>query len=277
MKYFSIVSLLLLCIVGVYSYTIPSILKPFHDQRALKIISGIANFDAETVQKIAIASEESGATHLDIACDPTLVKIAKENAPNVPIMVSSVFPEKFVDCVEAGADMLEIGNFDACYEEGMEFNSLDVLDLVKRTQQLCPRVPLSVTIPHKLGLEEQIALAHSLEQLDVDIIQTEGSTSVENLSPGLMGIFEKATPTLASSYAISQSVKIPVMCSSGINTHTAKLAMASGAGGIGVGSAINKLSKTEDMKKIIADLAEIVGVPKRHVIPSTVRCNDFAA
>ena len=65
---------------------------------------------------------------------------------------------------------------------------------------------------------------------------------MENLSPGLMGIFEKATPTLASSYAISRSVKIPVMCSSDINTHTAKLAMASGASGIGVEVSLDKAS-----------------------------------
>jgi hypothetical protein len=273
MKSISFISILFLSIAGVYSYTIPSILKPFHEQRALKIISGIANFDSESVEKISIASEASGATHLDIACDPTLVRIAKQNAPSVGLMVSSVVPERFVDCVEAGADMLEIGNFDACYEEGLEFNSLDVIDLVTRTQELCPNVPLSVTIPHKLSLEEQIGLAQSLEELNVDIIQTEGSTSVENLSPGLMGIFEKATPTLASSYAISRSVKIPVMCSSGINTHTAKLAMASGASGIGVGSAINKLSKTEEMKQKISELAEIVGVPKRNVIPS--KTQDF--
>jgi hypothetical protein len=93
---------------------------------------------------------------------------------------------------------------------------------------------------------------------------------------GLQGLIEKAAPTLAATAgarrpsscrrryliascetpcgvsileltydsvpAISKAVRIPTMAASGISYLTAPLALASGAAGVGVGSAINKLN-----------------------------------
>jgi len=42
--------------------------------------------------------------------------------------------------------------------------------------------------------------------------------------------------------AISRAVSIPVMAASGISAVTAPLALAAGAAGVGVGSAVNKLN-----------------------------------
>lgn len=97
------------------------------------------------------------------------------------MVVSAIDPEAFGPCVAAGADMLELGNFDAFYEAGLRLTSLDILDMTTRTKQLHPGLPLSVTVPHWLKMEEQAQLADSLQALGVDVIQTEGSPSVVNL------------------------------------------------------------------------------------------------
>lgn len=97
------------------------------------------------------------------------------------MVVSAVDPAAFGPCVAAGADMLELGNFDAFYAAGLRLTSLDILDMTQRTQALHPSLPLSVTVPHWLQMEEQAQLAHSLQGLGVDVIQTEGSPSVTNL------------------------------------------------------------------------------------------------
>jgi thiamine monophosphate synthase len=47
---------------------------------------------------------------------------------------------------------------------------------------------------------------------------------------------------LAATAAISQAVNIPTMAASGISSVTAPLAIAAGASGVGVGSAVNKLN-----------------------------------
>lgn len=59
---------------------------------------------------------------------------------------------------------------------------------------------------------------------------------------GLQGLIEKAAPTLAATAAISNAVRIPTMAASGISSLTAPLALAAGAAGVGVGSAVNKLN-----------------------------------
>jgi hypothetical protein len=51
---------------------------------------------------------------VDIACEASLVRVAKAAAgASFPVMVSSIVPEDFGAAIEAGADMLELGNFDS--------------------------------------------------------------------------------------------------------------------------------------------------------------------
>ena len=83
-------------------------------------------------------------------------------------------PNKFVSAVEAGADMIEIGNYDAFYEEGIIFQMEDIIEMTKKTRALLPNIVLSVTVPHTLKLHEQVSLAKSLQECGADIIQTEG-------------------------------------------------------------------------------------------------------
>ncbi|KAE9462023.1 hypothetical protein C3L33_06084, partial [Rhododendron williamsianum] len=181
--------------------------------------------------------KQGGATHVDIACDPELVKLATSltSLPVNPLIetsicVSSVTPAAFPAAVEAGAVMVEIGNYDSFYEMGVLFSP------------------------------EQIKLAEQLEQEGVDIIQTEGGKCSNATNAGVLGLIEKATPTLASAYSISRAVKIPVMCSSGLSAVTAPMAITAGAAGVGVGSAINKLNDVVAMIAEVRSIADSLGI-----------------
>ncbi|MEY3299028.1 MAG: hypothetical protein RLZZ597_2288 [Cyanobacteriota bacterium] len=224
-------------------------------QTALKIISGLTNFNAAHVVDIVKAADQGGATFVDIAADAELVRLAKV-ATTLPICVSAVEPEAFLAPVAAGADLIEIGNFDAFYAQGRRFEAPEVLDLTRRTRALLPEITLSVTVPHILALDEQVALAEALVAAGADIIQTEGGTSSQPIHPGTLGLIEKAAPTLAAAYEISRAVSVPVLCASGLSDVTAPMAIAAGAAGVGVGSAVNKLDNPLAMVAVVRKLAE---------------------
>lgn len=237
-------------------------LKGFHERRALKIISGLQNFDRENVSSVVTAADKGGATHVDIACDPELVRLAIA-LTSLPVCVSSVDPAAFVAAVEAGALMVEIGNYDSFYETGMVFSPDQILNLTKETRRILPSVPLSVTVPHTLGLPDQVKLAELLEQEGADVIQTEGGKCSNPSVSGVLGLIEKAAPTLASAYSISRAVKIPVMCSSGLSAVTAPMAITAGAAGVGVGSAINKLNDVVAMIAEVKNIADSLKLPSQ--------------
>ncbi len=223
--------------------------------QALKVISGLTNFDKDRVAATVKAATLGGATFLDIAADPSLVEMAR-SLTNLPICVSAIEPAKFVPAVEAGADLIEIGNYEAFYAQGMRFEAEEVLQLTQETRQLLPNITLSVTVPHLLELDRQVQLATELVTAGADIIQTEGAVIAKPTHPGTLGLIEKAAPTIAAAYEISRAVNIPVLCASGISNVTAPLAIAAGAAGVGVGSAINKLNDEVAMIAAVRSLVE---------------------
>ncbi|OMO66580.1 hypothetical protein CCACVL1_21074 [Corchorus capsularis] len=237
------------------STTKEAVLKDFHERRALKIISGLQNFDRDNVASVVTAADKGGATHVDIACDPELVKLAI-SLTSLPVCVSSVDPAAFSAAVEAGALMVEIGNYDSFYDSGVVFSPEQILKLTKETRNLLPSVTLSVTVPHTLSLPDQVKLAELLEREGADIIQTEGGKCSTPSKSGVLGLIEKATPTLAAAYSISRAVRIPVMCASGLSAVTAPMAITAGAAGVGVGSAVNKLNDVIAMVAEVRSIAE---------------------
>jgi Protein of unknown function (DUF561) len=226
---------------------------------ALKIISGLNNFDRDRVAAVVRAADRGGATFVDIAADPDLVRMAKQ-LTNLPICVSAVDPNLFVTAVNAGADLIEIGNFDSFYAQGRRFEAEEVLALTQATRALLPTIALSVTVPHILPLDQQVHLAEALVQAGADIIQTEGGTSSKPTHSGVLGLMEKAAPTLAAAYEISRAVTVPVLCASGLSSVTAPLAIAAGASGVGVGSAVNKLDNEVAMIAVVRSLVEALAV-----------------
>ena len=95
---------------------------------------------------------------LDIACKPELVESAIEIS-SLPVCVSSVDPKLFINSVKAGASLIEIGNYDSFYEQGIIFSEEKVLNLTKETKDILPNVPLSVTVPHTIPIDKQVDLA----------------------------------------------------------------------------------------------------------------------
>lgn len=227
----------------------------FAQGQALKIISGLTQFDRDRVAAIVRAADQGGATFLDIAADAELVTLAK-SLTDLPICVSAVEVEAFIAPVAAGADLIEIGNFDAFYAQGIRFEAAEVLALTQRTREQLPEITLSVTVPHILTLDKQVQLAEDLVAAGADIIQTEGGTSSLPTHSGTLGLIEKAAPTLAAAREISRAVSVPVLCASGLSDVTAPMAIAAGAAGIGVGSAVNKLDSEIAMVAAVRSLAE---------------------
>ncbi|MBD2328506.1 DUF561 domain-containing protein [Alkalinema sp. FACHB-956] len=240
---------------------LPTLQSAFEQKRALKVISGLQNFDRANVAAVVKAAELGGATFVDIAADADLIRMVKE-LTHLPVCVSAVEPEQFVMAVAAGADLIEIGNFDSFYAQGRVFGAAEVLALTQQTRALLPDVTLSVTVPHVLALDEQVALAEALVEAGADIIQTEGGTSAAPQSAGVLGLIEKAAPTLAAAYEISNAVNVPVLCASGISSVTAPMAVAAGAAGVGVGSAINQLNSEIAMVAAVRSLVEALDAAK---------------
>ena len=251
---------------------LPAALRRSLEQRsALKVIAGLMNFDADSVARVARAAGMGGADLIDVACDPALVKLAVEASGGVPVCVSSVEPEQFPAAVAAGAVMVEIGNFDAFYPEGRIFGAEEVLTLTRQTRALLPEVVLSVTVPHVLPMDQQQQLAVDLVAAGADLIQTEGGTSAKPFSPGSLGLIEKAAPTLAAAHSISAALQqagesVPVFCASGLSAVTLPMAIAAGATGVGVGSAVNRLDDELAMVAVVRGLREALG----HAVVSRV-------
>ena len=244
---------------------LPSSLRLRLEQRAaLKVIAGLMNFDAASVARVARAAGHGGADLIDVACDPELVALAIRESGGVPVCVSAVDPELFPAAVAAGAQMVEIGNFDAFYPQGRIFDAAEVLALTRQTRALLPDVVLSVTVPHVLPMDEQQQLAVDLVDAGADLIQTEGGTSAKPFSAGSLGLVEKAAPTLAAAHSISSALQqagavAPVLCASGLSSVTLPMAIAAGASGVGVGSAVNRLSDELAMVAVVRGLREALG------------------
>ncbi|CAM9858065.1 unnamed protein product [Ectocarpus sp. 12 AP-2014] len=166
--------------------------------------------------------------------------------------------------------MVELGNFDCFYDQGLTFSAEDVLEMTRKTRALLPTTPLSVTVPHTLDLDDQVDLAVELEGLGVDVIQTEGKFSLDPSKGGIQGAIERAAPTLAAAHAISKAVSIPVMAASGLSDVTAPMALAAGARGVGVGSAVNKLNSEIGMVAVVRAIASSMGLPKPSAVEAPV-------
>ena len=234
--------------------------KELTKKSLLKVISGLNNFDMQSVKLVAKAASLGGADMIDLACEPKLVEEVKKIS-SLPICVSAVDPKLFIDSVKAGAVLLEIGNFDSFYEKGIIFSAEQIIQLTKETKDLLPNSPLSVTVPHTISLDKQVELAMKLVAEGADFIQTEGGKSSKPYSPGVQGHFEKAIPTLAATFSIRQefaknNINTPIMSASGLSPITCPLAISSGASAVGVGSVVNKLDNLIAMVAAVRALKE---------------------
>ncbi len=245
---------------------IDSFKQALSEKRAVKIISGIDNFDVNRVKNVVIAAEQAGASAVDICADREIISMVR-NMTDMPIFVSSIKPQELADAVALGADAIELGNFDALYKNGMSFNAEQVLNLVRETLNPINKedVFFCVTIPGSIEISDQISMARKLEEWGIDLIQTEGHFSENNMSTGVKGLLDRAELTLANTIELSRNVEIPIMTATGINPTTASLAFASGASAIGCGSCVNKLDSEISMIAVAKSLVEIANRNVHHV------------
>lgn len=227
-------------------------------KRFVKVIAGIDNFDADRVRNIVLAAEKGGANAVDVSAREDIIRMVKETT-TIPVFVSSIIPEELAMAVEAGADALEIGNFDALYKNGMRITAEKVLQITEKTMELAGKnIFLSVTVPGHLEINEQIELAQKLEEMGVDLIQTEGAATVETQEVGTKGLIQKAHVSIANTIELVRNINIPVMTASGITSTTAPMAFASGASAIGIGSCVNKLNSTLEMTAAVMSVVSAV-------------------
>ena len=224
----------------------------------VKIIAGIDNYDAQNVLKVINAAQAGKADAVDVAAREDIIKLAKENS-ELFVFVSSTEPEKLLMAKENGADALEVGNFDAFYKNGLRITAEEVLKITEQTIELVGNdIFLCVTVPGHIDVAEQISLAQKLEEMGVDMIQTEGAATVEASHKGARGLMEKASVSLANTVELCKNVSIPVMTASGITSMTAAMAFAAGASAVGVGSCVNKLDSELAMLATVRTIVETV-------------------
>ena len=228
------------------------------EKRAVKIIAGIDNFDIENIKKVVSSAQQAGASAVDICANEDIIKEVR-SMTDLPIFVSSVVPSELAKAVELGADAIELGNFDVLYKKGQSFSASAVLSLVRETKSLLDGrdVFFSVTVPGEISITEQIELAHKLEDMGIDLIQTEGHYSSEVELTGARALMDRAQLTISNTVELSRNVETPIMSATGINPTTAPFAFAAGASAIGCGSCVNKLSSDISMVATISSLVEI--------------------
>lgn len=228
-----------------------------NEKRAVKVIAGIDNFDVENVRNVVLAANQAGASAIDLCANEEILNMARE-LTELPLFVSSINPEELAQAVENGADAIELGNFDALYRKGLKIDAEQILELTQKTLSLIDsKVFFSVTVPGHISVAEQIDLARKLEELGVDLIQTEGSAIANVQSEGARGLLETVQVSIANTIELVRNVEIPVMTASGITPTTAALAFAAGASAIGIGSCINKLNSSIAMVAVTRSLVEI--------------------
>lgn len=215
--------------------------KLLDNHQLLKIISGIDNFNFDKAQSVVRAASIAKANAVDLSVNKKIVTWTKENYDNLIIFVSSLNPKKLVQSIEWGADVLELGNFDALYKEGKTVNKDQVIKWTRELRNLSGNHKLCVTVPGKLEIEEQINLATQLQAAGADIIQ------VENLVGGDNNPFTNVK-------AIIEVVEIPVILSGKLNANSLKYAQLTKANGYGVGKAVNSLSTLDDMVDMVKQL-----------------------
>lgn len=241
----------------------------FQAKKAIKVITGIHRTNISQIISIIKAAELSGGTYIDLVANPKIVTITK-SVSSLPICVSSIDPIELYNCAVAGADLIEIGNFDFCYKKGIYLTARQILQLTQELKCLINKIDLCVTIPYYLSIGEQVKLAQDLEFLGVNIIQTESifiKNKLQLLNCNRSNTFFSAYPSylsLLSTYFISTYVDIPIITSSSINTLTSSIALLFGASGIGVGSIIRNQNDLLQMSKYLKLLRHSVNLIADH-------------
>lgn len=241
--------------------------QKFQKRKAIKIITGLNNFEVTSIIKKVKAAEIGGATYVDIAANTDIVKIVK-SITKLPICVSSIDPLELYKCYLAGADIVEIGNFDIFYKKKIYFSFKQIINIAKEVIFLLGTENICITIPHTLLLDEQIQLGLELKEIGISLLQTEGiSTSNKHYPNDSSKIFKsinKASSALSSSYAMSNNLDLSIIASSGINSLSAAIAVYYGASAVGIGSSINSSLFIHQQAQYVNEIVQSISCQKEY-------------
>lgn len=217
----------------------------FQSKKCIKLISGLSNLKICEIINIVKAAELSKEKkiYLDIVANPKIVSLIR-SITDLPICISSINPLELYNCVLAGADLVEIGNFDCFYnnKENINFSLSKIIYLAEEVRNLIKDKDICVTIPYYLNLYDQVNLSKQLENIGINILQTEGFYSDSKMLSDnlLLDSINNSIAPLSSTYAISSVVDIPIITSSKVDHISSSFSILCGASAIGLGSNIFK-------------------------------------
>nr|YP_010904227.1 hypothetical protein REQ04_pgp149 [Catenella fusiformis]WCH57478.1 hypothetical protein [Catenella fusiformis] len=250
-----------------YEYVVYTSKKKFLKGRVVKVITGLSNFNVNDVINKVKAAEIAGADYVDIAADPNLVSLMK-SLTSIPICVSSINPRDLYKCVLAGADIVEIGNFDIFYSKKIYFSSKQIIKIAQEVRNLLSDTYICVTIPNNLLLKQQVKLAVSLQDIGINCVQTEGLSTknciVNREKNFISNTIYKSSATLSSTYSVANSINIPLITASGISAMSAPIAISYGASGVGIGSVLNSLQSVYGMSNYIKEIIASISYFNNH-------------
>ncbi|MEB3245199.1 MAG: DUF561 domain-containing protein [Vampirovibrionales bacterium] len=235
------------------------------ERQLLKGIAGIAETRWPVIETVIEAANQAGQPMaIDITAEPAIVKSARART-HLPLFASAVTAEALVQAALAGADALELGNYDALYEAGEFIDAVDVLtasrELLFQLKRLglYGRVLTCVTIPGHLALDSQVNLALALEAMGVDMLQSEGAVRQLTADADMpkaapLTATEKVASSLRAVRTLAAAVRIPVMAASGFEAKTAQSALEAGASAVGVGRSWRLLGEADVMAASARDM-----------------------
>jgi hypothetical protein len=207
----------------------------------VKVISGLANTDLTSVTTVVNAAVEAGAHAVDVAADPAIVAAVKDICP-LAVFASGMTAAELLGAANAGANVVELGNFDALYAAGGSIDAATVVGISREVLATLPTgVKLCVTIPGKLSLTEQLDLATQLQAIGASFLQLE-------VLPGLVD------QALTIARQIVGIVEIPVILAGGLTLDNLDRFVQTGVQGLGIGKAINSLTSEKAMVETLKAL-----------------------
>ncbi|MFN8671956.1 MAG: DUF561 domain-containing protein [Candidatus Sericytochromatia bacterium] len=223
--------------------------KLLEEKRLFKLIAGMENFNQENVRMVVNSATLGKANAIDISADSENIDWVKENHTGLIVFVSSLSIHMLAVAKDWGADVLELGNFDALYARGKSISSEEVINLTRELRAIAGNTPICISIPGNMSINDQVSLAVQVQAAGADMLQ------IENLS------YES---DYDNAKEISKSVEIPVILSGKLDASKVEKAMSTGVNGIGIGNAVNKKETlpemVEEVKAIMKNLEVKVAV-----------------
>nr|QUE28774.1 Ycf23 [Porphyropsis coccinea] len=249
----------------------PQLIQDLNKSRIIKVISGcLNNFEEAEIIEVVKAAELGKATYIDIAADAKIISLASQHT-ELPLCISSIILDQIFACIDNGIKIVEIGNFDAFYSNSMYFNINDIKNISLKVRKQYPNITICTTLPYILSLKEQSELAKYLENIGIDLLQTEGTINNKNINKYNNIPLKKSHSTLLTTYNLSKMVDIPIIAASGISQNNAKTAISYGAKGIGIKTAICKTVGLKNKIKLIQSIKTDLSTQFEHqeeVVPA---------